>query len=79
VHQRATRKELMNALSRPNDSVYNTTLFLFEGWYTSRTIIAEAKRVELNFVQLRWPDAKGPNKKISRNAGLNVSFKIYSV
>ena len=43
----------MNALNRPIAIVYNTTLFLIGGWYTSRTTAAEAKRVELDFVQLR--------------------------
>jgi hypothetical protein len=55
----------MNALSRPTDSVYSTTLFLIGGWYTSKTTAAEAKRVELDFVQLRWPDAESPDKKVS--------------
>jgi hypothetical protein len=59
----------MNALSRPTDSVYNTTLFLVGGWYTSRTTAAEAKRVKLDFVKLRWPDAEGPDKKVPRHTG----------
>jgi hypothetical protein len=59
----------MNAFSRPTNSVYNTTFFLIGGWYNSRTTAAEAKRVELDFVQLRWPDAEGPDEKVSRHTG----------
>jgi hypothetical protein len=59
----------MNALSRLTDSVYNTTLSLVGGWYTSRTTDAEAKRVEFDFVQLRWPDAEGPDGKVSHHTG----------
>jgi hypothetical protein len=33
----------MIALSRPIDSVYNTTLFLIGRWYISRTAAKEAK------------------------------------
>jgi hypothetical protein len=47
------------------DKYDNTTLFLIGGWYTSKTTAAEAKRVELDFVQLRWSDAESPDKKVS--------------
>jgi hypothetical protein len=67
--QGGTSRESMNALSRSTDSVCNTTLFLIGGWYTSRATAAEAKGVELDFVQLSWPDAEGPDKKVSRHTG----------
>jgi hypothetical protein len=59
----------MNALSRPTNSVYQTTLFLIGGWYTGRMTAAEAELVEPDFVQLRWPDAEGPDEKVSHYTG----------
>jgi hypothetical protein len=49
--QGGTSKESMNALSRPTQSVHNTTLFLIGGWHTSGTTAAEAKHVEIDLVQ----------------------------
>jgi hypothetical protein len=31
--------------------------------------ITEQKRIELDFVQSRWADAEGPDKKVSCNTG----------
>jgi hypothetical protein len=57
----------------------NTSLFFVGSYCAGKAAAADLMGVKLDFVQSRWPDAEGPDEKVSRYAGIDVNLPIIPI